>query len=61
MFCKLAVAISAIWSVAVVSAAEITVRQTVVLEGQIEPGDYDKLRDNLLVERDSQGNGVGYG
>ena len=33
--------------------AEITVTGTqVVLEGQIEPGDYDKLRDDLIVKRD---------
>jgi hypothetical protein len=38
--------------IAVASAAEITVRQIVVLEGQIEIGDYDKLRDFLVAKRD---------
>jgi len=42
---------SALSFVALAEAAEITIGQTVVLEGRIEPGDYDKLRDSLLVER----------
>jgi hypothetical protein len=52
IFCKLALAISTIWFVGVASAAEITVGSTVVLEGQIEVGDYDKLRDFLVANRD---------
>jgi hypothetical protein len=45
-------AIVAIWFVGVASAAEITMGRIVVLEGQIEPGDYDKLRDSLVAKRD---------
>jgi len=32
-------------------AAEITIGRTVILEGQIESGDYDKLRDFLVAKR----------
>jgi hypothetical protein len=42
LFCKL-VLISTFWFVAPANAAEITIGSTVVLEGPIEPGDYDKL------------------
>jgi hypothetical protein len=46
------VAIAAIWFVGIANAAEITALSgIVVLEGQIEPGDYDKLRDFLVVKR----------
>src|SRR5690242_2334217 len=52
IFIKLAVLAVGLWFVALAGAAEITGGQTVVLEGQIEPGDYDKLRDFLVVTRD---------
>jgi hypothetical protein len=50
IFCALPLVVCV---VGVPRAAEITVLGSwVVLEGQIEPGDYDKLRDFLLVTRD---------
>ena len=52
LFFEMAFAIATFCSVAVVSAAEIKVGQKVVLEGLIEPGDYNKLRDFLVGERD---------
>jgi hypothetical protein len=44
-------------AVGLAGAAEITMGETVVLEGQIEPGDYEKLRDFLVVGRDYGFNG----
>jgi hypothetical protein len=53
IFCELAVVISVVGFVSVAPAAEITMMGPwVALEGQIEPGDYDKLRDDLIVKRD---------
>jgi hypothetical protein len=49
---QLAVTTSIICFAGFAFAAEITIGQTVVLEGLIEPGDYDKLRDFLLAKRD---------
>jgi hypothetical protein len=49
---EMAIAVATFWFVAVASAAEITIGQLVVLEGPIEVGDYDKLRDFLIANRD---------
>ena len=52
---SLAALISVACLVGVAPAAEITVTgYSVVLEGQIEPGDYDRLRDNLIVKRSTE-------
>jgi hypothetical protein len=45
LFCETAIAVATFLFVAVASAAEITMGGWVVLEGPIEVGDYDKLRD----------------
>ena len=55
IFCELVVVVSIICFVGPARAAEFTMGQTVVLEGKIEPGDYDKLRDFLVVKRDYYG------
>jgi hypothetical protein len=49
---SLAVVAGIVCFVGVARAAEITMGQTVVLEGKIEPGDYDKIRDSLVIARD---------
>jgi hypothetical protein len=53
LFFEMAIAVGTFWFVAVASAAEITMGSSwVVLEGPIEVGDYDKLRDFLVAKRD---------
>jgi hypothetical protein len=52
LICELGVAANAMCFVGPANAAEIIwAGGTIVLEGKIEQGDYDKLRDHLLVER----------
>jgi hypothetical protein len=51
IFCELAVIVGVTCFVGLASAAEITMDKWVTLEGQIEPGDYEKLRDFLVAER----------
>src|SRR5262245_10066630 len=52
LFFEMAIPVATFWFVAVASAAEITMGSWVVLEGPIEVGDYDKLRDFLLAKRE---------
>src|SRR5262245_20886682 len=52
LFFEMAIAVAMFWFVAVASAAEITGGSWVVLEGPIEVGDYDRLRDFLLAKRE---------
>ena len=52
---EVAIAVATFWFVVVASTAEITIGRWVVLEGPIEIGDYDKLRDFFLARRDYSG------
>ena len=49
---RLAIVVTGVCSLNPLNAAEITNSTgTIILEGQIEPGDYNKLRDDLFLNR----------